>query len=87
MSDLFPNSLTWKDVEEYLRSGKDLIVIPIGSLEGHGYHLPLNTDAIIAEETATRVAGKGGFVSVPAITYTIASLNRPGNVDLRPLEL
>ena len=84
MSDLFPNSLTWKDVEEYLRSGEDLIVIPIGSLEGHGYHLPLNTDAIIAEEMATRVARKGGFVSVPAITYTIASLNRPGNVELRP---
>ena len=79
---MFPDTLTWKGVGDYVRSGKDLIVVPIGSLEGHGYHLPLNTDTIIAEEIACGVARAGQFVSLPAITYTIVSLARPGNVEV-----
>jgi len=51
-------------------------------MEGHGYHLPLNTDAIIAEEIADRVACNGGFISLPPVTYTIASPTRPGNVEM-----
>jgi len=79
---LFPENLTWKDVERYVESGKSLVLIPVGSMEGHGYHLPLDTDAIIAAETAKRVASKGGHISFPPLTYTITSLTRPGNVEL-----
>lgn len=79
---MFPKELTWKGVEGYLESRNDLILMPIGSMEGHGYHLPLNTDAIIAEGIADRVACDGGFISLPPITYTIASLTRPGNVEM-----
>jgi len=43
----------------------------MGSTGRHGYHLPLNTDAIIAEEIAAEVAMRGGFISVPAVTYTL----------------
>jgi len=79
---LFPEDLTWKYVEKYIESGKNLILVPVGSLEGHGYHLPLDTDSVIAAEIAARVARKEGFISIPAVMYTIASLTRPGNVEI-----
>ena len=34
---VFLETLTWKDVAEYVASGKNLVLIPIGSFEGHGY--------------------------------------------------
>jgi len=33
-----------------------LVLVPVGSVEQHGPHLPLDTDAVIAEEVAHRVA-------------------------------
>ncbi|ABU81871.1 creatininase family protein [Ignicoccus hospitalis] len=36
----------------------DLVILPIGSIERHGNHLPLGTDTLIAEEVARRVAKK-----------------------------
>lgn len=79
---MFPYDLTWEYVEKYIQSGKNLILVPVGSLEGHGYDLPLDTDSVMAAEIATRVARKEGSISIAAVTYTIASLTRPGNVEL-----
>jgi creatinine amidohydrolase/Fe(II)-dependent formamide hydrolase-like protein len=36
--------LAWPDVEEFLRK-HDVVVVPVGSCEQHGPHLPLDTDA------------------------------------------
>ena len=36
----------------------DLVILPVGSVERHGNHLPLGTDTIIASEVAKRVAQK-----------------------------
>ncbi len=35
--------ISWTDVEEYLESN-DMVIIPLGSTEQHGPHLPLGTD-------------------------------------------
>ncbi|GAA1627093.1 mycofactocin biosynthesis peptidyl-dipeptidase MftE [Leucobacter chromiireducens] len=37
------------------------LIIPIGSLEQHGPHLPLHTDSVIAEAVAVRVAASFPF--------------------------
>ena len=52
-----------------------VIVIPTGSLEHHGAHLPLATDLIMAEEVAAAAvdrAATGGIDAwlLPALTYT-----------------
>lgn len=39
-------------------SGDALLIIPLGSCEQHGPHLPLDTDSVIVEAIANRVAGE-----------------------------
>lgn len=77
------NEMSWVATEAYLRD-KAAILIPIGSMEGHGPHLPLATDAIIAFEIAKRVSQIVKIAVAPPLTYTITALNRPGNVRLQP---
>jgi len=81
---VFPRSLTWIELREYIDSGRGPIVIPIGSLEGHGAHLPIDTDALIASFVADELAKRNGWVSLPPIVYTIAVPVRPGNVYVEP---
>lgn len=48
------------------------LLIPVGSTEQHGPHLPVDTDAVIAEESAHRLAGKLGDMDclvAPTLTY------------------
>lgn len=46
-----------------------LAVVPIGSLEQHGPHLPLDTDTVIAEAVAQAVAHRLGGWCAPALAY------------------
>jgi creatinine amidohydrolase/Fe(II)-dependent formamide hydrolase-like protein len=41
-------------------AGSDLVLVPVGSTEQHGPHLPLETDSIIAESVAGEVASRIG---------------------------
>jgi creatinine amidohydrolase/Fe(II)-dependent formamide hydrolase-like protein len=47
--------LTWPEAAERFRE-VDVALLPVGSLEQHGPHLPLDTDAYDADLTARRVA-------------------------------
>jgi creatinine amidohydrolase len=39
-----------------LRDGGAIVLVPVGAIEAHGPHLPLETDCLIAEELAARAA-------------------------------
>ena len=55
----------WPDVEAAARR---LLVVPVGSLEQHGAHLPLDTDTRVAAAVAARAcAGRAGVGLAPAI--------------------
>jgi len=51
-------------------TGAGLVLVPVGSIEQHGPHLPLDTDTVIAEAVARGVAAElpGTWVA-PAISY------------------
>ena len=46
-----------------------VVVVPIGSVEQHGPHLPLDTDTAIAEAVAAGVADRLGGWLAPAVGY------------------
>ncbi len=59
-------------------------LIPVGSLEQHGEHLPVSTDSIIAEHIAGLVAARIGAFVLPAITYGVSFEHMPMfNVSVR----
>ncbi len=50
---------TWTELRDLIdREPPCALILPVGSTEAHGPHLPLSTDVIIAEETAFRAAQK-----------------------------
>src|SRR5918992_154540 len=50
--DLAPPDIAW------FQERSDIVLIPIGSCEQHGAHLPLGTDTITALEVSKRAAEK-----------------------------
>lgn len=63
-----------------IRASKDKIkhvLIPIGSLEQHGGHLPISTDSIIIDNIANAVAEKIPLLVLPTIPYGISFEHKP----------
>ena len=52
--------MSWTALGERLAQGPLDVLIPLGALEQHGPHLPLDTDALIAEAVADRAAQRAG---------------------------
>jgi mycofactocin system creatininase family protein len=56
--------MRWPEIE---KGPRRLLVVPVGSLEQHGPHLPLDTDTRIAVDVARRAcAGRPGVALAPA---------------------
>jgi len=67
--------LTWREADE-LKQRAPIVLVPVGSTEAHGPHLPLATDAILSEELAARAAAAldaAGYATVvaPTVAYAI----------------
>ncbi len=78
--------LTWPDVKEFLVN-HDVVVIPVGSCEQHGLHLPLDTDAYDALWLSLKAAEKAECSLVaPPICFGVSShhMDFPGTVTLSP---
>ncbi|HWE64701.1 MAG TPA: creatininase family protein, partial [Chloroflexota bacterium] len=58
--------LAHPDIQAFLRRS-DLILIPMGSCEQHGAHLPVGMDYIYPEEVARRAAEKADVLYTPTI--------------------
>jgi creatinine amidohydrolase len=52
-------------------------IVPVGSLEQHGAHLPVSTDSIITEYIATMAVEKIPSFIVPAISYGVSYEHKP----------
>jgi len=71
------SELTYTEVEALLAAPRPCVaILPVGSTEAHGPHLPLATDSIISEGMAERageaIAARGiGAVVLPTIHYAV----------------
>jgi len=78
------SEMTWQDAREYLESS-DSLILPIGTCEQHGPHLPLATDTLIAEAFASGVSEATGVAVAPTLAYGVnlpCDRYTPGNSGL-----
>ena len=64
------SEMSWKDVADYLKTSRALL-IPVGTCEQHGLHLPLATDTLIAEAFAARISEATGVALAPTVAYGV----------------
>jgi creatinine amidohydrolase len=79
---------SWEDLTmpdfETLRQQTQTVILPLGSLEEHGPHLPLGTDTFHAIELARRTAELRSVVVAPPVFYGMCRSTRehPGTVSI-----
>jgi creatinine amidohydrolase len=56
---------------------EQVAVIPVGSIEQHGPHLPVSTDSDIVTEVARQVAENRKFLLLPTINYGVSFEHSP----------
>ncbi|OIB57270.1 amidase [Natrialba sp. SSL1] len=66
---------TWPDLADYVES-ESLAVVPLGSTEQHGPHLPEGTDHMIAEALARAATERTGYLCTPPISIGVSSHHR-----------
>lgn len=78
-------NLTWKDFES-CRTADKVALIPVGSMEQHGYHAPLGTDLYIAEELAALAKGHPKAILLPSVPVGVSDYHRdfPGSLWVKP---
>ena len=69
---------TWPELGEYF-GDESLALIPLGSTEQHGPHLPLATDHLIAEGFAREAADRSGYLCTPTINIGVSPHHRQFN--------
>jgi len=81
---LWFDEMSMADVKE-CASVRKVVILPVGSVEEHGDHLPLCTDSIQPEYVAVEVAKKTRCVIVPTVKYGVCSSARnfPGTISIR----
>lgn len=50
------HELSWREVRDYLDSGNDLALLPVGAVEQHGPHMPMGHDAFAAQNICADAA-------------------------------
>ena len=65
------------DLRKMIKKKKQIAIIPVGSIEQHGPHLPISTDSDIATEIALKLSEKINGFLLPTITYGISDEHFP----------
>ncbi|WP_456365504.1 creatininase family protein [Thermococcus sp.] len=85
--------LTWPDFDR-IKGSVEVVILPVGSVEAHGRHLPLGTDTFAPLEIARRVEEKAKLkgkevLLLPPIWYghTFTLNVYPGTINVRPESL
>ncbi len=79
---------TWEEIKELSRSPNSVVILPLGTVEQHGPHLPLGTDTFILEgiivEGCKKSRYKNHILILPAIPYGFSHLHArfPGTISI-----
>jgi creatinine amidohydrolase len=77
--------LTWPEVNEAAEAGK-VVLLPVGSTEQHGHHLPLDTDNLLARAVCIEAAERAPreLLVMPCVPfgYNEHALDFPGTIHV-----
>ncbi len=75
--------LTMTEFQKALRKTKT-VIMPFGTVEAHGTHLPLNTDTLIIRELVKKVTEKLNIFMLPPLQYGVCTSTsaHPGTVGI-----
>ena len=70
---------TWPEIDD-----RPTVLVPVGSIEQHGPHLPLDTDARVAVAVAARAAAGTDLLVAPPVAYGASGEHEgfPGTVSI-----
>lgn len=78
--------LTWPEVNQTV-ARRPTVLIPVGAIEQHGYHLPVDVDNVIAVHICDEVArrSEGTVIVMPPIHYGYNDHNMdfPGTISIK----
>jgi creatinine amidohydrolase len=81
------NRLTWAEMNDAIAARK-LVVLPTGSTEQHGRHLPLDVDLFLCESVCLEVGRRAPekVLVLPAIPYglNLHHIDFPGTIHVEP---
>jgi creatinine amidohydrolase len=78
------DELSMKEAKEYAKSRR-VIILPVGSVEEHGDHLPLCTDSLQPEYIAHETSKRTGCLVAPTLKYGVCNSTRnfPGTISIQ----
>ncbi|MBA3414352.1 MAG: creatininase family protein [Chloroflexia bacterium] len=81
------NRLTWPEMNAAI-ARQPVVILPTGSTEQHGRHLPLDTDLFLGESICLEVGKRAGgdVLVLPAIPYglNMHHIDFPGTIHIEP---
>ena len=91
MAAIHLDRLTWAEVKSDIADGRDTVIVPFGSTEQHGRHMPLGTDAVLGDEIGWALADRleseledSGLYSKDMHEFVVA-LTLAQSPDIHPL--
>jgi creatinine amidohydrolase len=67
--------MSWAEARNRLGKAR-VALLPVGSTEQHGPHLPLGTDHLTAAEVARRTSARGGWLVLPTVPVGVSEHHR-----------
>ncbi|MCV0411984.1 creatininase family protein [Nitrosarchaeum sp.] len=65
------------ELRKNIKKKKQIAIIPVGSIEQHGPHLPISTDSDIVTEIAKKLSKKMDCFLLPTLTYGVSFEHSP----------
>ena len=85
MNGFWMQEHTWEEIEKQMALCKGTAIVPVGSTEQHGPHLPTGTDAYAAIALADDASARTGAVVTPPLWFGWSPhhLVLPGTISVR----
>ena len=85
------HEMRWPEIQKAQSKPDHIVILPLGSVEQHGTHLPVNVDsatsAYLSEKAAEKAAKEHGIAAIvaPTIHYTDVSIHKmfPGTTGVK----